>query len=51
MTRPATANLDPLPEPDHRPASSAWARKAALDATRAAVEAARDKRKKPKETP
>jgi hypothetical protein len=47
-----TDERDPLPARDWQPVSSAWARKAAIDAAEAAVRAAKDKRKKPaEETP
>lgn len=38
---------DPLPAPDWHPTSSAWARRAALEATEAAVKAAKDRRNAP----
>lgn len=38
---------DPAEETEHQPASSEWARRAAIEATRAAVAAAKEARKKP----
>lgn len=40
----AHAELDPLPPPEWQPASHAWARRQALEATEAAVRAARERR-------
>lgn len=46
MTARPTDERDPLPVPEWQPASSAWARRAALQACREAVEKARETRKK-----
>lgn len=48
MTRP-TDERDPLPEEEWREASSPGIRRMALEATRAAVAAVKDRRKKPLE--
>jgi hypothetical protein len=44
-----TDERDPLPARDWQPVSSAWARKAAIDAAEAAIAASREKRKQSKE--
>jgi hypothetical protein len=49
MTRPRLDERDPADPEDWQPVSSAWARKAAIDAAEAAIRAAKDKRKKPAE--
>jgi hypothetical protein len=47
--RPQLDDRDPQPPAEWEPASHEWARKQALDATKAAVTKARDARKKPAE--
>lgn len=42
-----TDERDPLPDEPHRPVSSDWARKNALQATKEAVQRAKDARKRP----
>jgi hypothetical protein len=42
-----TDERDPLPEREWTPTSHEWARKQAVEATKAAVAAAREARKKP----
>lgn len=46
-TRPRLDERDPLPAPEWREASSPGIRRLALQACKAAVEASRDRRKKP----
>lgn len=46
MTACPTDERDPLPPTPHEPVSSEWARRNALEATRAAVAAVKERRKK-----
>lgn len=49
MTRPRLDDRDPLEPREWQPTSHLWARKQAIEATAAAVLAARENRKKPVE--